>query len=662
MSATLPLDDGFLRPEELAELRQTFFDQGREALEALGRDVLALEGQAPSRERLTTLRRAAHTLKGDCASVGFAALSTLAHALEDALVAIETVGEPVGPEQIDLLLAAVDALRNGLEAGARGRLGPSIDAVVDRLRALHDAASPGGTGASWLTAITTDERRRAAEAVAAGAVPLRVAVLFKRTCRNRVRAARQLMQALGDEVIAAVPSLDHLKETGQLDVLVLARRPSDDVARIVEGVKGIHGRVEPCVLPAPAGSAPAETQNVEGGHDGETVRIEAARIDEVLTLVGELLSVRSALAGLAVDVEPHLPDDLGRRMSDAQSLLGRVLQDLQRSTMRMRMVPAERVFRRFVRVVRDLGRETGKPIRLGVEGESTELDRGILDALEEPLLHLVRNAVTHGIEEPAERARKGKPPEARLTIRAGREGNQILIEVADDGRGIDADAVRARAVQRELITVEEAAAMSDADARQLVFAPGLSTAAALTEHAGRGVGLDVVRSTVESLRGSVSAEDAIEGGALFVIRVPLTIAIIQALLFRVSGRPLAVPLSSVVEIARAQELDRQCVGAVEIFRRRDQVIGLVRLSQLLGLPPGEGPGYVMVLRCGGSRFGLLVDEMTGEQELVIKRVHDRWIRTPLVAGASIVGGGVPTLILDVLSVYRCALAQGVLPA
>jgi two-component system chemotaxis sensor kinase CheA len=658
VSATLPLDDGFLRPEELAELRQTFFDQGREALEALGHDVLALEGQAPSAERLITLRRAAHTLKGDCASVGFAALSTLAHALEDAFVAIETVAEPVPPVQIDVLLSAVDALRNGLEAGARGRLGPNVEPVVERLQAL---LASGGTAASWLAGLTIEDRRRALEAQTAGAAALRVAVFFKRACRNRVRTAHRLMEALGDELIAAV-GLERVKETGQLDLLVATHRPAVDVVEAMASVKGIQARVDPCVLTSPSAPTPADLQNAEGGHDGETVRIEAGRIDEVLTLVGELLSVRSALAGLAVDIEPHLPDDLGRRMSDTQSLLGRVLQDLQRSTMRMRMVPAERVFRRFVRVVRDLGRDTGKPIRLAVEGESTELDRGILDALEEPLLHLVRNAVTHGIEDPAERAADGKPAEGRLIIRAGREGNQILIEVADDGRGIDADAVRARAVQRELVTVEEAAAMPDSEARQLVFQPGLSTAAALTEHSGRGVGLDVVRSTVESLRGSVSAEVAPEGGALFVIRVPLTIAIIQALLFRVSGRPLAVPLSSVVEIARVQELDRQCVGEVEIFRRRDQVIGLVRLSRLLGLPQGDGPGYVMVLRCGGSRFGLLVDEMVGEQELVIKRVHDRWIRTPLVAGASIVGGGVPTLILDVLSVYRCALSQGVLPA
>jgi len=324
----------------------------------------------------------------------------------------------------------------------------------------------------------------------------------------------------------------------------------------------------------------------------------------------------------------------------------------------MRMVPADRVFRRFARVVRDLGRQTGKRLALHVEGENTELDRGILDALEEPLLHLVRNAVAHGIEEPAARLSAGKSEEARLTIRAGREGNQILIEVEDDGRGIDVEAVKGRALERGIASEDEVQALSDADALQLIFRPGLSTATVLTEHSGRGVGLDVVRDTVESLRGSVTAENVPGTGARFRIRVPLTIAIIQALLFRVSSRHFAVPLSSVVEIAQVSELKVQRVGTAELVRLRDQVLGLVRLSRLLGLPDSPLRGFVMILQCGGERFGLLADEMTGEQELVIKRVHDRWIRTPLLAGASIVGGGVPTLILDVLSVYRQALSQG----
>jgi two-component system chemotaxis sensor kinase CheA len=547
--STLPPEESFLRPDELQEIRQTFFDQGREAVEALGRSVLALEGQAPTGDRLKPLRRAAHTLKGDCASVGFPALSTLSHTLEDALAAMEAGGQLVGAEQVDALLQAVDVLKDGLAAGVKGQFEPDVTYVVERLRALH-----GG------------------------------------------------------------------------------------------------------VAPSEAAAAPAAATGEAHAH--ETVRVEAARIDETLTLVGELVTVRSTLSGLASEMESHLPEELSGRLADLQSVLARALQELQRSTMRMRMVPVDRVFRRFGRVVRDLGRQTGKKLRLHIEGESTELDRGILESLEEPLLHLVRNAVSHGIEEPAERTARGKPEEARLTLRAGREGNQILIEISDDGRGIDLDAVRRRAVERGLVREDAAEGLAEADALELIFSPGFSTAEVVTEHSGRGVGLDVVRDTVESLRGSVTAQNGREQGAVFLIRVPLTIAIIQALLFKVNGLQLAVPLSSVVEIAQLSDVSVQQAGTFEILRLRDQVLGLVRLRQLLGFPTRPNRGYVMVLQCSGGQFGVVADEMCGEQELVIKRVHDKWIRTSLVAGASIVGGGVPTLILDVLSVYRAALARG----
>jgi two-component system chemotaxis sensor kinase CheA len=650
-TASLPADDGFLRPEELAEIRRTFFDQGRDALEALARDILALEGMVPSRKTLEPLRRAAHTLKGDCASVGFGALSALSHAMEDAFVGLEAGARPLSAEDADVLLAAVDALKGGLEAGVKGRPEPSVEAMARRLRAL------GGDGAasSWMAVLPVESQARAASALAAGGRVVRLHVAFGRASRRHAPIVRRVLAQLADDVLAVVPAVAELERVAECDVFAMSRVAAADLLTLLPPPRGARLSAFDCDA---AVLEPAHSAAEGAAHDGETVRIESARIDEMLTLVGELVTVRSTLAGVGTDVEPHLPDDLARRLADAQSLLARVLQDLQRSTMRMRMVPAAKVFRRFARVVRDLGRQTGKRIALRIEGENTELDRGILDALEEPLLHLVRNAVTHGIEEAPERAAKGKPEEARLTIRAGREGNQILIEVVDDGRGIDPVLVRRQAVEKGFLRPEEADGLPDAEALQLVFRSGLSTASAITEHAGRGVGLDVVRTTVESLRGSVTAGNIPGAGAAFLIRVPLTIAIIQALLFRAGGRQLAVPLSAVVEIAQLSEVELQAIGTGEIVRLREQVLGLVRLNRLLGLPEAPAGGYVMVLQCGAGRFGLLADEMCGQQELVIKRVHDRWIRTPLVAGASIVGGGVPTLILDVLSVYRAASSQG----
>ncbi len=639
-------EEPFFLPEELEEIRRTFFDQGRSALESLAQEVLALEGEKPSPDRLRPLRRAAHTLKSDFASVGFPALSGLSHALEDALLSLERWVRPVSARQTDLLLGAVDALRAGLEAGARGDAEPAVDETTRRLAALGDEAACD----RW-DRLTADVRRTLAEGRTRGLMPVRVLLSPGAGRRNRQAVLAEAVTRLGLTVVTQ-------EGEAPLEVFGLCAGGAQALLKRSQGLRGVTLAVEE--LPELALGPSLAVRAVEvAAAEGETVRIEARRVDEVLNLVGEMVIARSTIAGVAEEIEGRLPDELGSRLSDALVLLGRVLQDLQRSAMRMRMVPADRVFRRFSRVVRDLGRKSGKRLCLRIEGETTELDRGILDALEEPLLHLVRNAVDHGIETPAERLAQGKPEEAQVLLRAGREGNQIVIEVRDDGRGMDALAIKERSLALGLLSPQERDALSDDAARQLVFSPGLSTARQVTETSGRGVGLDVVRGAVEALKGSVRAENNSGPGAAFLIRVPLTVAIIQALLFRVGGRHLAVPLPSVVEIARQSEVPIQPLQSGEVFRLRGEVLGLLRLPRLLGFTgPAGSDGYVLVLQCGAGRFGVAVDALDGEQELVIKAVHDRWIKTPLVAGASVLGGGTLVLILDVPALYRTALSHG----
>lgn len=647
MKPAAAAEESFFLPEELEEIRRTFFDQGRSALESLGHEVLTLEGEKPSADRLRPLRRAAHTLKSDFASVGFPALSGLSHALEDALLALERSLRPVGARQTDLLLGAVDVLRAGLEAGARGEAEPAVEESVQRLASLGEEAASD----RW-DRLTVDVRRALAEGRARGLTPVRVLLSLGPGRRNREAALADVVKRLGLEVVA--------QEGGSpAEVFGLAAGGAQTLLHRSQGLRGMALAVEE--LPELALGPSLSVRAFEvASSEGDTVRIEARRVDEVLNLVGEMVIARSTISGVAEEIEGRLPDELESRLSDALALLGRVLQDLQRSAMRMRMVPADRVFRRFSRVIRDLGRKSGKKLSLRIEGETTELDRGILDALEEPLLHLVRNAVDHGIETPAERLAQGKPEEGQVLLRAGREGNQIVIEVRDDGRGLDAAAIRARSSELGLLSPEERDALSGDAALQLVFSPGLSTAPEVTETSGRGVGLDVVRGAVEALKGSVRAENNPGGvGAAFLIRVPLTVAIIQALLFRAGGRHLAVPLPSVVEIARQSDVPIQPLQSGEVFRLRGEVLGLVRLPRLLGFTgPAGGEGYVVVLQCGAGRFGVAVDELDGEQELVIKAVHDRWIKTPLVAGAAVLGGGTLVLILDVPALYRAALSHG----
>lgn len=639
--------DGVLRPEEIEEIRRVFFDQARVSLEELSQGILAIEGAVPSEARLRPLRRAAHTLKGDCASVGFGSLSRLAHAIEDALADLESRHLPVSAADCDHLLAAVDRLRDGLVAGAAGRRLPEVDDLVDQL-----ARGAGGGRAStegWEEVLSEADWQRLRDAATQGRYPLLLEAQPRSTRRNPRQAARDAARRLGIEVVAELPTPPG---SGRRASLVgLCATPEQELRSAALALKGARVELGRLRLAPTAEETGRQSATREGG----VVRIEAGRVDEVLNLVGEMVTARSTLAGVAAEAGVYLPEELAARLGDAQSFLGRVLQDLQRSAMRMRMVAADRVFRRFSRVVRDLGRRTGKRLLLRIEGESTELDRGILDALEEPLLHLVRNAADHGIETPEERRAAGKPEEGRIVLRASREGNQVLIEVADDGRGIDAAAVR-RAAAARAAPSEAEAPLPDDDVLQLVFQPGLSTAPEVTETSGRGVGLDVVRERVEALKGSIRASNLPAGGASFVIKVPLTVAIIKALLFRVGGQDLAVPLTSVLEIARVAALARERVGVHEMFRLREAAVGLVHLGPLLGLASvPDGAGYVIVLRTGTGTFGVLVEELLGEQELVIKAVHDRWIRTPLVAGASVLGGGSLALILDVLSVHRAAL-------
>ncbi len=651
MKTATAREEPFFRPEELEEIRRTFFDQGRTALESLSQEILGLEGEVPTPDRLRSTKRAAHTLKSDFASVGFPHLSRLAHALEDALVDVEEGARPIGCRQTDLLLVAVDTLRSGLEAGARGEGEPRVDDLVERLATVVDAA-----GATW-DRLGQEDRERLREARARGLHVVRM-VLSPGSSRRNVRTSLDAVaKRLGLEVVAV---LDGTGGSGRgVDVVALASRPFEAVASEAARLRGVAATIED-LQPEPE-LVPGPRRASEPSSDGDMVRIESRRVDEVLNLVGEMVIARSTIAGVAEEIEARLPDELASRLGDALAILGRVLQDLQRSAMRMRMVPADRVFRRFTRVVRDLAQKKGKRVRLRIEGESTELDRGILDALEEPLLHLVRNAVDHGLESPDERLAAGKAEEGLVLLRAGREGNQILIEVQDDGRGIDAAAVKARAVELGTVQREDAESLADPEALQLVFCPGLSTAPEITETSGRGVGLDVVREAVEALKGSVRAESTPGAGAVFMLRVPLTVAIIQALLFRTGGRHLAVPLASVLEIARIRDVMIQPLQSGEVFRLRGEILGLVRLPRLLALPAATSEGFIVVLQCGAGRFGLAVDELLGEQELVIKAVHDRWIRTPLVAGASVLGGGTLVLILDVPAIYRAGLALGGAP-
>jgi two-component system chemotaxis sensor kinase CheA len=395
---------------------------------------------------------------------------------------------------------------------------------------------------------------------------------------------------------------------------------------------------------APTSVIPAVQENL--------LRVEASRIDNVLNLVGELIIGKSMLQQALNEFSKRYPKELLRgKFSDAMAFQARVLNDLQRSVMKIRMVPVDQLFRRFPRMVRDVSRQCGREVELDVSGQDTDLDKGILDAIAEPLTHLVRNAVSHGIEPPEERRKSGKAPRGRIRLNAYHHGNQVVVEVIDDGRGIDAQKIRAKAIELGMMTAEEAPRLTEAETLEYIFRPGFSTAEQVTEVSGRGVGMDVVQSVLHRLKATISVETHLGQGTTFRLKLPLTLAIIKALLFWVEQRLYAIPLNAVLEIARTFETEVHQVDNYEVLQLRNQVLPLLRL----GRPVGEDRKsklFVLVITVGERKYGLIVDALEGEEELVIKALDDHTFQTDLVSGASILGDGRVVLILNLPAVVE----------
>jgi len=413
---------------------------------------------------------------------------------------------------------------------------------------------------------------------------------------------------------------------------------------VAAGAEGIEAdKAAKTTTPGSAAAAVAES----------TLRVDAARIDAVMNLVGELIIGKSMLNRTLTEFDKqHSHDPVRAKLADAMAFQARILDELHKCVLKIRMVPVEQLFRRFPRIVRDVAKQCGKDVALEVSGQNTDLDKGILDALAEPLMHLVRNAVDHGVGSPEERLAAAKPARGTVYLNAYHQGTQVVIEVRDDGRGIDLTLVRAHAVKKGVVKPEEAERMSDQDALNLIFESGFSTAREVTEVSGRGIGMDVVRTVMDRLKGSIHVSSQRGRGTTFQLRVPLTLASIQALLFRVGGRLFAVPLSSVVEITRITDHQIHKVDQREVLRLREQILTLVRLNHLsrlrsIDLPSVKKRNFVIVIGAAEKRFGLVVDSLVGEEELVIKALPGEIVSSDLVSGASILGDGTVVLILNV---------------
>ena len=677
-----------------SELRALFFEGAGELLQSLNEAGLGLEANPADEEVIRRVRRAVHTLKGDSAACGFHKLSELAHELEDALS--PQMGQSAGSRLADLVLVAADNFGAMLSAYQRNVEPPVADSLRAMIRGLLAAPGPsastppaaGGFAARFQW--TEYEQLMISEAVHRGETVYNVALRVDPASLMHAAAfqlIRNVLHGCGT-VIALRPEDSFATETLELVEAALASRQAPEQiaqrCRIPSVVSDCRIERAPTLetgehellgallekqaadLASKAGevsaSAAAQKSPAVGSAAAavaeSTLRVDAARIDAVMNLVGELIIGKSMLNRSLTEFDQrHARDPVRAKLSDALAFQSRVLDELHKCVLKIRMVPVEQLFRRFPRLVRDVAKQCGKDVALELSGQNTDLDKGILDALAEPLMHVVRNAVDHGVEDAEERIAAGKPARGTVYLNAYHQGTQVVIEIRDDGRGIDLTEIRKLAVEKGIVKAGEIQRLSDSEALNLIFEPGFSTAAEVTEVSGRGVGMDVVRAVLDHLKGTVHISSAAGRGTTIQLRVPLTLASIQTLLFRVSGRLFAVPLSSVVEITRITDADIHRVDQREVLRLRDQILTLVRLHSLsqihaVGVQDSQQKkrSFVIVIGAAEKRFGLVVDSLVGEEELVIKALPGEIISSDLVSGASILGDGTVVLILNVPAV------------
>jgi two-component system chemotaxis sensor kinase CheA len=689
----------FFPDDRASELRDLFFESATELLQTLNEEGLKLEKRPSDEELLRQVRRTVHTLKGDSAACGFTELSELAHQLEDVLR--PEVAATAGPGLAEVVLIAADTFSSLLSA-YRGNLQPPAGEEL-RQQILSLTREPVKTTRYKLQGRfvwSEYEQMVVADALGRAENVYNIAFSIDPHCAMRgavMQLIRNVLQECG-RLLAIVPDQSTL--TQDLDVVeaavasehtqewlekkcripsvigeLLVQRASqaepppeasEDVLDILDdGIVPEEHDFDPPLAAeeilsdssaqrspaAKTAATPAETPVSFTALAENLLRVDSERIDAVLNLVGELIIAKSMMhQAIGAFDKRHPKDPLRGRFADAMAFQARILNDLQKSVMKIRMVPVEHLFRRFPRVVRDVAKSCGKEVSLLVTGQDTDLDKSILDMLAEPLAHLVRNCVDHGIEPPTERINVGKPAQGTVKLNAYHQGNQIVLEVEDDGRGIDRAKLASRAVERGIVSPAELSQLSEQEMLNLVFHPGLSTADQITAISGRGVGMDIVRTVLDRLKGSVSIRSASGKGTTFFLKVPLTLAIIKALLFRVGGRTFAVPLASVVEITRVSRGQIHTVDSHDVIQLREDVLTLVHLHGLNSEENSATKMFVVVTTLGDRRFGLVVDQLVGEEELVIKALDDHLVATDLVSGASILGDGTVVLILNIASV------------
>lgn len=684
---------------DVSQYLEIFIDETKEHLQSLNEQLLILEKEPDNTETINEIFRAAHSLKGMAGTMGFKRMQRLTHDMENVFSEIRNEKMTVQANLVDVLFRGLDALENYLEC-IQETADEGTEDNEDIIKCLNDILEEGIGAAAGKKEESVQEKESVPVKEKASLKDLKVAdferhaiekgkeegdnvfgikVFIAETCILKAARAFLVFKALDEigDVIKSEPDVQDIEDENfgfDFTLLVITTEKMETIKNIIENVSEIKEVIiEEVVLPevsekdspkeSKSGSAAAQAKtsqkdskltgkkNEKAKGTGKpvvnrSVRVDIEKLDVLMNLVSELIIAKNGLVSMN-SLENEVKNGTG--FNEQIEYLERVTTNLHESVMKVRMMPIESVVNKFPRMIRDLNKKLNKKMELYMTGEDTELDRTVIDEIGDPLMHLLRNAADHGLESNEDRIAAGKPEVGSIFLDAYQDGNNVVIEVRDDGGGIDTEKVKEKAINKGAITEEQAETMSDQDVIDLLFKPSFSTAEKISDVSGRGVGLDVVKNKIEGLGGDIECKTVLGEGSNFIIRLPLTLAIIQALMVELGTEKYAIPLSSIQTIEDIPYSDIKYVQTREVINLRGTVIPLIRLDEILDVEPREEKpeSLTVVIVAKGERLaGLVVDNLIGQQEIVIKSIGKYINNNKIISGATILGDGEVALIID----------------
>ncbi len=665
---------------DMNQYLDVFIDESKEHLQTCNEKLLLLEKDPADLQLVHDIFRAAHTLKGMSATMGYTDLAHLTHLMENVLDAIRNGEMPVTSDWLDVLFEALDHLEEMVQSiidGGDGKRDISeVSAKLD-VNAVHETAASAETAepsASKQQASTEwnyDEFERTVieEAEEQGFSRYEITVSLNESCMLKAVRVYMIFEKLNEagEVAKTIPAAEVLETEDfgtDFQVCFLTKQPAEEIKELISGISEVENVEISAGAPLKTAEKPqaaepvketpvkkaekqtkpqAKTEEQPKHHSGsKTIRVNIERLDSSMNLFEELVIDRGRLEQIAKELDHN-------ELTETVERLTRISGDLQSIILNMRMVPVETVFNRFPRMIRQLQKELNKKIELSIIGAETELDRTVIDEIGDPLVHLIRNSIDHGIESPEVRVNKGKTESGHVVLKAYHSGNHVFIEVEDDGAGLNRKKILEKALERSVITERDAETLEDNEIYELIFAPGFSTADQISDISGRGVGLDVVKNKLESLGGSVSVKSAEGQGSLFSIQLPLTLSIISVLLIKLEEETFAIPISSIIETAVIDKKDILQTHDREVIDFRGQIVPIVYLKKEFGITDSKQDAdqfHVIVVKKGDKSTAFVVDSFIGQQEVVLKSLGDYLTNVFAISGATILGNGEVALIID----------------